>query len=215
MGDVEHYWKAVNPKTDAEYRQACAYIREKYPDAIISRRRAEEIGLPIYRMKKSCKRGHRSWRYVNGQACIACMRIRPDGKLARHRRPKMRRMTAVTRDLMRDAPDLIISRHDAETAGLTAYRLGEPCGICHKTTWRHIDTLACVECTTHAVGAGLDMAFEESFQGLREIIDTLEDDQLKAIEKDLKNRIKKDPQHVLDFNRALRFVRRHIRERKK
>lgn len=213
MNDIEKYWKAVSPVTDREFRTACAYIREKWPDAVLSRRRAQTLGIPIYRMQKPCKHGHRSWRYVTSQACIGCMRSRTDG-LLKHKRLKMRQIDRVTRDVMRDAPNLVITAHDAQAAGLAAYRLGEPCGLCGETSWRHIDTLACVNCMPGYAPAppGQDLVFEESFAALRDTIHTFDLEQLKGIERNIKKQCKKEPRHAPDLNRALRFVRRHIRE---
>lgn len=216
MSPVEKYWLSVSPVTDSEHRTACAYIRDKWPDETISRNRAQELNMPIYKLVKPCKHGHKSWRYVNGQVCIACMRANPTGQLARHRRPKVRNIDKTTRGLIAGAPNLVISAGEAREAGLTAYRLGEPCGLCGKSTWRHIDTLACVECNpvNATMPPGQDMAFEESFARLRNTITSMGDDELKALELDIKKRIKKEPRHKLDLQRALRFVRRHIRERK-
>lgn len=46
---------------------------------------------------------------------------------------------------MRENPDMVISRDEAETLGLVVYRTGEPCKHGH-TGWRYLSTGNCIDC---------------------------------------------------------------------
>ena len=43
-----------------------------FPEMIIGRKSAADLGLSIYRTGEPCLRGHFSWRYVSSSACVAC-----------------------------------------------------------------------------------------------------------------------------------------------
>lgn len=47
--------------------------------------------------------------------------------------------------MMRDAPDTIVSREDAESYGFKVYRTGQPCRRGH-TGWRYVSTGNCIDC---------------------------------------------------------------------
>ena len=47
--------------------------------------------------------------------------------------------------MMRDAPDTIVSREDAEIYGFKVYRTGQPCRRGH-TGWRYVSTGNCIDC---------------------------------------------------------------------
>jgi len=53
--------------------------------------------------------------------------------------------TDATALMIRDAPDLVLSKSDALLLGLTAYRTGEPCANGH-ATYRHTATDRCANC---------------------------------------------------------------------
>lgn len=57
---------------------------EDNPDMIIDKQTASVLNLIVYRTGLPCRRGHKFWRYVDGGACIACMRpntYKPEIKL--------------------------------------------------------------------------------------------------------------------------------------
>lgn len=47
---------------------------EKNPNMVISKEAAAILKLVVYRTGEPCRRGHKFWRYVNGGACLACLR---------------------------------------------------------------------------------------------------------------------------------------------
>lgn len=55
-----------------------------------------------------------------------------------------RRATAES-ELMRDQPDMILSKKQAKAMGLKVYRTGRPCKNGH-TSWRYISTNSCIDC---------------------------------------------------------------------
>jgi len=50
-----------------------------------------------------------------------------------------------TSQMMRDNPDMVISRSDARVLGMSVYRTGQPCKRGH-TGWRYVSTSGCIEC---------------------------------------------------------------------
>lgn len=52
---------------------AIVTLLKNCPDMVISSSRARSLGMKIYRSGNACQNGHKSWRYVNGGACLACL----------------------------------------------------------------------------------------------------------------------------------------------
>jgi len=63
-----------------------------------------------------------------------------------HCQPAQRGPGALGAVIMMEAPDLILSRFDAQTLGYSVYRTGEACPAGH-TGWRYVSTGACVDCS--------------------------------------------------------------------
>lgn len=62
--------KAKPPKVESAINK----FMNKNPDMVIAKESASALGMSVFRTGQPCRRGHKFWRYVNGGACIACMR---------------------------------------------------------------------------------------------------------------------------------------------
>lgn len=94
------------------------------------RQAAIAAGEKWYTPSTPCKRcGTLSLRHVDNGRCRGC------GPAQRSTGPS----------IMEQCPDLVISRSDARTAGLTVYRTGRECRYGHRG-WRYVSTGGCVDC---------------------------------------------------------------------
>ena len=108
-----------------------------YCAAVMSPRKAAlEAGERHYMPDMPCgKCGAIARRRVDNGACEGCK----PGQAGQDRR------TTPSSILMRDCPDLIISRSDARSAGFKVYRTGKACLNGH-TGYRRLSTGGCLEC---------------------------------------------------------------------
>lgn len=49
-------------------------LMDNHPEMIVDKESAAVMGMPVFRTGLPCRRGHKGWRYVNGGACLTCMR---------------------------------------------------------------------------------------------------------------------------------------------
>jgi len=91
-----------------------------------------------YMPNRPCpKCGKMALKYVANGVCKGCMECAEIAK-------EDGRETADT-IMMRENPDLIISRKDAQALGFKIYRTGEFCRRGH-TSYRYVSTGQCIEC---------------------------------------------------------------------
>jgi len=118
-------------------------------DLIIDKNTAASMGLTVFRTGRPCRRGHVGWRYVNGSACLSCMRPGsyplPSTPVPDSSGGKMDARTTISRQFAINNPDMIIDKVAAKALGLTLYRTGKPCNREHYG-WRYVSTNNCVEC---------------------------------------------------------------------
>lgn len=119
------------------------------PDLIVTKDAAAAMGLTVFKTGVPCRRGHIGWRYVNGGACLSCMRPgsyplpsvpMPKGSI---RKTDARR--SISQIYAEEHPDEIMDKETAKFFGLKLYRTGKPCNRGHKG-WRYISTNNCVDC---------------------------------------------------------------------
>ena len=101
-------------------------------------------GKPDYLSTSPCMGcGNVTFRKVDTKECIACG-YTPHVAIHDEHSNKDNRATSDT-IMMREAPDLVISKEDAEAYGLKVYRTGELCRRGHYG-WRYISTGNCIDC---------------------------------------------------------------------
>lgn len=63
-------------KLNAEQRELTpdAMLMRDYPDTVVSKDEARDMGFKVYRTGEYCKRGHNGWRYVSTGNCIECIK---------------------------------------------------------------------------------------------------------------------------------------------
>ena len=96
------------------------------------RQQAIDNGSKWYTPDTPCKRCHTlAERHVDNGRCRSC-----EDSQAR---------TTIDADLMRDQPNMVMTRSDARTMGFKVYRTGRPCNKGHEG-WRYVSTGGCIDC---------------------------------------------------------------------
>lgn len=127
---------AAIPRKSAERE-----LMDRNPEAILSPAAAVLGGLKVYRTGEPCKRGHKSWRYIKGNACIDCKNHVPDvgsdAPAIEESSPELEWMSKFKRSTL--------SRREAINFGLTKYKTGRPCKYGH-ISFRRVKGQACIDC---------------------------------------------------------------------
>lgn len=111
----------------------CHYCQLR-KNQISPRQEALSKGEKWYTPLTPCpKCGEKAKKRVDNGQCSGCTGSSPD-----------QRETAES-VMVREAPDLIISREDARAQGLKVYRTGEPCRRGH-TGFRYVSSTMCIDC---------------------------------------------------------------------
>lgn len=126
----------------------------------MNRYRAMELGAKWYKAKQPCEQGHLSLRRTRDCKCKECLEWSRD---ARRKTPKplpptkgqkrreraagrqRRQLPADQLEMMKAAPDVVIDRGAAISAGWEIYRTGRPCAQGH-SAWRFVSGGACTVC---------------------------------------------------------------------
>lgn len=124
-----------NQEYSEEKRPEEAWMRER-GRIKITRNESIQLGYKLYKTARPCKRGHLSFRRVNGGACIDCQK----GLRAEE-------WNDPDEVFMRKHPTKPVSRAMAELGGLRVYRPGDIFGCDHGIGWRYMETGHCVDCT--------------------------------------------------------------------
>ena len=105
---------------------------------------AKRAGLKEYTPMHECKGcGAKAARSVYGNVCSVC----GEGNMQRRSKTSL---------YMEDNPDAIVTKQEAVSLGIKAYRTGKPCRRGH-TGWRYLATGACIQCKEgHRTGAFSD-----------------------------------------------------------
>jgi hypothetical protein len=102
---------------------------------IITRKEAQEQGLPRYFTGKPCKHGHLSEKLVSGGSCVECYTAKYYGD---RERPKRHIVPVHLREY-------IMTRKKASESGCTTYFTGQPCQQGHVAA-RWTSSAQCVTC---------------------------------------------------------------------
>lgn len=110
-------------------------IEKRRPSA---RQAALRAGLNWYMPEKPCKHcGEIAEKRVSDGKCSACFPA--------DRRTRSERTETPDQVFMRENPDMVLGKEEAEMCGLKVYRTGNACRHGH-TGWRYISTGNCIEC---------------------------------------------------------------------
>lgn len=97
---------------------------------------AEHYGDEHYLTRSKCSGcDSTTLRNTTDRSCVDC------GYTPRTRQG----VVSATALMMRNNPDMVISREDARSLDMTVYRTGEPCSRGH-TSWRYVSTGNCIPC---------------------------------------------------------------------
>lgn len=98
---------------------------------------------PTYVSTSPCTQcGDITLRKTDNKECLACGHV---PNVAGNKTPTPGTKLTPDTIMMRDAPDTIVSREDAESYGFKVYRTGQPCRRGH-TGWRYVSTGNCIDC---------------------------------------------------------------------
>jgi hypothetical protein len=112
--------------------------RTQWPKIPTTKKQALKFGTDFYISRHPCKYcGAVGLRRQSGGVCYFCNDIR-------HPTAEQQARIA-TNALMKNHPDMVISRKDARIYGFKVYRTGKPCHHGH-TGFRYVSTGRCVEC---------------------------------------------------------------------
>jgi hypothetical protein len=119
-------------------------------DLIIDKDTAASMGLVVFKTGAPCRKGHIGWRYVNGGACLSCMRpgsypLPSVPVLTNGSGNKTDARRSISHIYAEEHPNSIMDKETAKFFGLKLYRTGKPCNRGHRG-WRYVSTNNCVDC---------------------------------------------------------------------
>lgn len=110
------------------------------------KQQAHDAGAEHYVVTSPCRGcGDHTLRNTADDSCVECGYIPYSNKPERDRRTAAERTETPDQVFMRENPDMVLGKDEAEMCGLKVYRTGNACRKGH-AGWRYISTGNCIEC---------------------------------------------------------------------